>query len=51
VAEQVGDRLRQFLLPPRRTERLFPRAVKMKIKMSNYARKLPTKSSSASRVK
>jgi hypothetical protein len=45
----VTDRLRQFLLPPRRAERVFPRAVK--IKMSNYARKLPTKSSSASRVK
>lgn len=45
----VTDRLRQFLLPPRRPERAFPRAVK--IKMSNYARKLPTKSSSASRVK
>jgi len=45
----VTDRLRQFLLPPRRTDRVFPRAVK--IKMSNYARKLPTKSSSRSRVK
>jgi hypothetical protein len=45
----VTDRLRQFLLPPRRTERVFPRAVK--IKMSNYARKLPTKSSSVSRAK
>lgn len=45
----VTDRLRQFLLPPRRTDRVFPRAVK--IKMSNYARKLPTKSSSGSRVK
>ena len=33
------DRLRQFLLPPRRPERVFPRAVK--IKMSNYARKPP----------
>jgi hypothetical protein len=43
------DRLRQFLLPPRRTERVFPRAVK--IKMSNYARKVPTKSSSRSRPK
>lgn len=43
------DRLRQFLLPPRRPARLFPRAVK--IKMSNYARKLPTKSSSKSRGK
>jgi hypothetical protein len=45
----VTDRLRQFLLPPRRTDRVFPRAVK--IKMSNYARKLPTKSSSEGRVK
>ena len=43
------DRLRQFLLPPRRPGRVFPRAVK--IKMSNYARKLPTKSSSKSRTK
>jgi len=43
------DRLRQFLLPPRRPGRVFPRAVK--IKMSNYARKLPTKSSSRSRTK
>jgi hypothetical protein len=41
------DRLRQFLLPSRRPGRSFPRAVK--IKMSNYARKLPTKSSSRSR--
>jgi len=40
----VTDRLRQFLLPPRRPDRVFPRAVK--IKMSNYARKLPTKTSS-----
>ncbi len=36
----AADRLRQFLLPPRRTERSYPRAVK--IKMSNYDRKLPT---------
>lgn len=43
------DRLRQFLLPPRRPTRVFPRAVK--IKMSNYARKLPTKSSSRGRTK
>jgi hypothetical protein len=43
------DRLRQFLLPPRRPGRVFPRAVK--IKMSNYSRKLPTKSSSRSRTK
>jgi hypothetical protein len=43
------DRLRQFLLPPRRPGRVFPRAVK--IKMSNYSRKLPTKSSSRSRAK
>lgn len=45
----VTDRLRQFLLPPRRPHRVFPRAVK--IKMSNYARKVPTKSSSRSRLK
>jgi hypothetical protein len=37
------DRLRQFLLPPRRPTRVFPRAVK--IKMSNYARKVPTTTS------
>ena len=43
------DRLRQFLLPPRRPNRVFPRAVK--IKMSNYARKRPTKSSSGKRAK
>lgn len=43
------DRLRQFLLPPRRPTRVFPRAVK--IKMSNYARKPPTKSSSRNRTK
>jgi hypothetical protein len=29
----------RFVLPPRRTERSYPRAVK--IKMSNYARKRP----------
>lgn len=45
----VTDRLRTFVLPPRRPERVFPRAVK--IKMSNYARKPPTKSSSRSRAK
>ena len=43
------DRLRQFLLPPRRETRVFPRAVKLK--MSNYARKLPAKSSSRNRAK
>lgn len=43
------DRMRAFLLPPRRPERVFPRAVK--IKMSNYARKVPVKSSSRSRAK
>lgn len=36
----MRDRLRQFVLPERRSERLFPRAVK--IKMSNYPRKLPS---------
>ena len=29
--------LKRFILPPRRTERIYPRAVK--IKMSSYARK------------
>lgn len=43
------DRMRAFVLPPRRPKRVFPRAVK--IKMSNYARKLPAKSSSRNRVK
>jgi hypothetical protein len=38
------DRMRTFVLPPRRPKRVFPRAVK--IKMSSYARKVPTKSSS-----
>lgn len=45
----MRDRLRRFLLPPRRPERVFPRAVK--IKMSNYARKVPVTSSSRSRAK
>lgn len=45
----VTDRLRNFVLPPRRPKRVFPRAVK--IKMSNYARKVPRKSSSRSRTK
>jgi hypothetical protein len=43
------DRMRTFVLPPRRGERIFPRAVKLK--MSNYARKVPTKSSSRTRTK
>jgi hypothetical protein len=42
---KVQDRIRRFVLPPRRPERVFPRAVK--IKMSNYARKRPTRISSA----
>jgi hypothetical protein len=45
----VTDRLRQFLLPPRRPNRAFPRAVKLK--MSNYARKVPTTVSSRRRAK
>jgi hypothetical protein len=45
----VTERLRHFVLPPRRPQRVFPRAVKLK--MSNYARKAPTKSSSRSRAK
>lgn len=43
------DRMRNFVLPPRRPERIFPRAVK--IKMSNYARKVPVTSSSRTRAK
>jgi hypothetical protein len=43
------DRMRAYVLPPRRPGRTFPRAVK--IKMSNYARKLPTGASSRSRLK
>lgn len=35
----MRDNIRIFVLPPRRPERLYPRAVK--IKMSNYARKRP----------
>ena len=45
----MTDRLRAFVLPPRRPERVFPRAVKLK--MSNYNRKLPAKSSSRRRAK
>jgi hypothetical protein len=40
---KVQDRVRRFVLPPRRPERVFPRAVK--IKMSNYARKRPAPAS------
>lgn len=43
------DHMRTFVLPPRRSKRVFPRAVK--IKMSNYPRKIPTISSSRTRVK
>ncbi len=35
----MRDKIRRFVLPPRRPERSFPRAVKLK--MSNYARKRP----------
>ena len=45
----LRDKIRIYVLPPRRPERVFPRAVK--IKMSNYARKRPVKSSSRSRAK
>lgn len=39
----ITDRMRNFVLPPRRPNRVFPRAVK--VKMSNYARKVPATSS------
>jgi len=38
--ERIRQRLKRLVLPERRTERSFPRAVK--VKMSNYARKRPT---------
>jgi hypothetical protein len=37
---RLRDELKRFVLPPRRTARVFPRAVKLK--MSNYDRKRPT---------
>lgn len=43
------DRMRMFVLPPRRPERIFPRAVKLK--MSNYNRKVPATTSSKRRLK
>lgn len=46
---KVQDRVRRFVLPPRRPKRVFPRAVKLK--MSNYARKRPTRTSSAGAAK
>lgn len=42
----MRDRMRRFVLPPRRPERVYPRAVK--IKMSNYLRKVPGEFSSRS---
>jgi hypothetical protein len=36
---RLRDELKRFVLPPRRSKRSFPRAVKLK--MSNYARKRP----------
>lgn len=38
--QDMRDKIRRFVLPPRRPGRLFPRAVK--IKMSNYPRKRPS---------
>src|SRR5262249_37948706 len=45
----LPDRLRHYVLPPRRGERAYPRAVK--IKMSNYDRKVPAISPSRKRPK
>ena len=39
--QDLRRNLKRLLLPDRRTERAFPRAVK--IKMSNYPRKRPAK--------
>jgi hypothetical protein len=36
---RLREEIKRFILPPRRSERLYPRAVK--IKMSNYPRKRP----------
>jgi hypothetical protein len=47
--ETMRDKVRRFLLPPRRPERSYPRAVKLK--MSNYDRNRPTNSSSRKRSK
>jgi hypothetical protein len=38
--EEMRDKIRYFVLPPRRSERAFPRAVK--VKMSGYPRKHPS---------
>lgn len=46
--ETMRDRIRRFVLPPRRPERSYPRAVKLK--MSNYDRNRP-KPSSRNRAK
>jgi hypothetical protein len=35
----MREKIRRFVLPPRRSDRVFPRAVK--VKMSNYSRKRP----------
>jgi hypothetical protein len=43
----LREELKRFILPPRRSERLYPRAVK--IKMSNYDRKRPTTAKRAPR--
>lgn len=39
--QRLRTRLKRLVLPPRRSERSYPRAVKLK--MSNYPRKRPTK--------
>jgi len=45
----LRDKIRVYVLPERRSDRVFPRAVKLK--MSNYARKRPRISSSRARTK
>lgn len=42
--QKLRARIKRFILPPRRTERAYPRAVK--IKMSNYAKKRPAPTAS-----
>lgn len=47
--DRIRQRIKRLVLPERRTERIYPRAVKRK--MSNYPRKRPAKSSSKRRAK
>jgi hypothetical protein len=45
--QKLRARIKRFILPPRRTKRAYPRAVK--IKMSAYAKKRPAPASAATK--